>query len=1020
MWQCQQIWRFSLDITTEMINFAVVMLKVRRMKREINMAVKALWIVLVWAVLPASAQRFVNVSLDGSQTVFSITQDKMGLMWLGTENGLYCYDGYHGYPLSVQHTASLSRVNAMSFKGDSLYLATGNGLLVYDVMSNHYLSSSIFERYRDLNQRKLLREQRVVNGANPHARYDNGVYALLHTPKGLLIGTISGLYLETDGSKETSQALKNPSRKIQIPIVSGKQPLVNALAYDSLRNCYWVGTEGALYRADLSLRTFSPMEALGGNSVKCLTLDGESNLYVGTDNGLYAVSGDGAVTHYIHNSLDAYSIPNNIVWSCYVDKWQNVWVGTDNGLSRLVTFAYYQYFPWESITKSGEGNCLHAILQDKSGGWWLGGTNGLVHTFGGDVAWFKQNNRAFPLAHNRVRKFYEDCEGDVWVATDHGFHLYDKETHRMHNVIVYDKSGKYSTVWAYDVLEDRMGRMWLASYMGGIFVIDKRRLKQAATEARGTLAASCVADGHISDVGANALAGLHVGQLVMDGEGMIWASSNLGLDRINPNDGKVSHVKDAGYVSYLMVDHEGCVWTGGSTVVRCYDGIREVKEWKMGAKVSCMADVEGSVWVVSGKVCSVFTRHGKTMRFKIPEVEPLAIYYSAHKKRVVMGGNDGFVSVDARIVQPRGRLTPLMLTNVVVNGNRLQCGRVDSLENIPTKLAPRYLDKLTLASDENNFTLQLSDLPFANHASDVYAYRLEGSDKEWQFLNADDIDITYNGLPYGDYHLTVHVVDGEGKVGDEVYSLDISILPPWYLTIWAKSFYLLLVILLAVWAMNFYMVRKRLAEERRQKAEILAQVETRMNFFKNLSQRLKDAVTHRSFEEITELVKNSLDVSTTVSPSGPATASNKGMLENVENASGREEMNAFAENTDVAEKALDEDPKAQFSESDQRLLTEVTEAIETHMIDSDFNVTTLQEIVGIGSKQLYRKVKAMTGMTPVEYIREMRMRKASMMLNEGKFSVSEVMYTVGFSNSSYFSKCFSKAFGMTPTEYMRK
>ena len=108
-----------------------------------------------------------------------------------------------------------------------------------------------------------------------------------------------------------------------------------------------------------------------------------------------------------------------------------------------------------------------------------------------------------------------------------------------------------------------------------------------------------------------------------------------------------------------------------------------------------------------------------------------------------------------------------------------------------------------------------------------------------------------------------------------------------------------------------------------------------------------------------------------------------------------------------------------LSDADQRLLREVNEAIEKHMIDSDFNVTSLQEIIGIGGKQLYRKIKAMTGMTPVEYIRGIRLRKAAMMLKEGKFSVSEVMYSVGFSNSSYFSKCFSKEYGMTPTEFMK-
>ena len=179
--------------------------------------------------------------------------------------------------------------------------------------------------------------------------------------------------------------------------------------------------------------------------------------------------------------------------------------------------------------------------------------------------------------------------------------------------------------------------------------------------------------------------------------------------------------------------------------------------------------------------------------------------------------------------------------------------------------------------------------------------------------------------------------------------------------------------------MKFYLVRERLVEERRQKAEILEQVEARISFFNRLSEDLKTAVTHRSFDEILELTNRYLGVK-------------------IE----KKEAEVPALNT-----------------ADQRLLKEITETIATHMIDSDFNVTTLQEILGIGGKQLYRKLKAMTGKTPVEYIRELRMNKAAVMLKEGKFSVSEVMYTVGFSNNSYFSKCFSKAFGMTPTEYMK-
>ena len=110
--------------------------------------------------------------------------------------------------------------------------------------------------------------------------------------------------------------------------------------------------------------------------------------------------------------------------------------------------------------------------------------------------------------------------------------------------------------------------------------------------------------------------------------------------------------------------------------------------------------------------------------------------------------------------------------------------------------------------------------------------------------------------------------------------------------------------------------------------------------------------------------------------------------------------------------------KTQNSDSaDARLLAKITETVEAHIADSEFNVTRLQETLGLGSKLLYRKVKQMTGKTPVEFIRHIRMQRAAILLRDGRFSVSEVMYMVGFSNSSYFSKVFQKTYGITPTDY---
>jgi AraC-like DNA-binding protein len=113
-------------------------------------------------------------------------------------------------------------------------------------------------------------------------------------------------------------------------------------------------------------------------------------------------------------------------------------------------------------------------------------------------------------------------------------------------------------------------------------------------------------------------------------------------------------------------------------------------------------------------------------------------------------------------------------------------------------------------------------------------------------------------------------------------------------------------------------------------------------------------------------------------------------------------------------------PAAPVSEKDEKLIREITAIIEKNLIDSDFNVTMLQESVGIGQKLLYRKIKQVTGMTPVEYIRHIRLEKAARLLKEGRFSVSEVMYMVGFTKSGYFSKCFQEAYGMTPSAYIKQ
>ena len=104
--------------------------------------------------------------------------------------------------------------------------------------------------------------------------------------------------------------------------------------------------------------------------------------------------------------------------------------------------------------------------------------------------------------------------------------------------------------------------------------------------------------------------------------------------------------------------------------------------------------------------------------------------------------------------------------------------------------------------------------------------------------------------------------------------------------------------------------------------------------------------------------------------------------------------------------------------SDEKLIAETVKLIEDHIDDPELNVNYLCENLGIGSKQLYRKIKQHIGVSPVEFIKQVRLKKAAMLIQQNKFTISEIMYMVGFSSSSYFAKCFQAHYGMTPRQYL--
>lgn len=1093
---------------------------------------------------------FKNSYLHGASTICCYAQDMMGLIWMGTDTGLYSYDGYHAVSHSSRSQASNVRIHCMTVVGNYLYMGCENGLLIFNITQNRFLDveSKGPNDIRAITQKgtKLL-----LGSANGLIEYDQldgsfktlclpnqAIYSVLQTPDGLFLGTIHGLY------EVCGKGVK------LIPILRGNQPLINALIRDSVHHCYWIGVEGGLYQSDLE--TFAPITKLKGNSVKALCLNQDSDLMIGTDNGLYIYHDKKTLQKVIHNYHEVGSLTNNIIWSLYRDRSENIWIGTDNGFSLLPHRSAITYTPISDVITNGKGNCLHDILLDRQGTMWMGGTNGLLKykytnkTYK-DVSWFRQDSYKTPLSHNRVRKIYQDVDGDIWVATDHGINWFNREKGVFRNFIVTDSTGHYSCNWAYDILLDAKGRIWVAAYMGGIFVIDKQRLLRSD--------GTSIADKHI-DSGKGGLANIHVGQLAFDIEGNVMAMTyGKGIDCINPITFKVTHTLTKKKISFMFSDSKGRIWGGyNGGVVLFLTGLSKPRiiafnDGLISSQISSIAEIDGKIWIFSGRVCRILNSKGQLTHIQLPSSDIRSSYYEISSQRLYLGVNDGFWILFPKSIISTQSDKRLQLTSLMVNGREYR----DQNNNVG------FSSRVNLSHEKSDIAFRFTDIPYDYAPSPMYVYQLEGVDKAWKYCDFSQGEIAYHALHPGSYRFLIRNIDHSSD-DTTIKSIDLTIFPPWYLSLWLKLIYMIILMIFIYWVMNFYATKKSLKQERLARKRMMEQSQARSDFFSHLSRKLKIPLAHifspvyrllasnktqnELLEEICEgatelnlFIYKSLDlggehsvekvvpeISTIdvvsyfrylVSDLNKKNDFNLCLVEKIVSfdldvdivrwdiifRSSLEFVFCHARVASTIKIILDNNLEdkiinicivnetMQLSEAEQRrmflkyniqnvaeqmatpdlylvreyvnmskgnilfeeiakegqslklsfpftrkknnrnqilnnptdkLFAEILTVIEAHISDTDFNVTRLQVLLGVGNKMLYRKIKQITGMSPVEYIRNIRLKKARLLLNEGKFTVSEVMYMVGFSNSGYFSRCFHQAFGMSPVEYRNR
>ena len=109
-----------------------------------------------------------------------------------------------------------------------------------------------------------------------------------------------------------------------------------------------------------------------------------------------------------------------------------------------------------------------------------------------------------------------------------------------------------------------------------------------------------------------------------------------------------------------------------------------------------------------------------------------------------------------------------------------------------------------------------------------------------------------------------------------------------------------------------------------------------------------------------------------------------------------------------------------LSKLDNEFIEKITLLIEENLSSEKIDITYLSDKMCMSGSTLYRKMKALTGLSTNEYIRKVKMQNAERLLLEGKFNISEIAYKVGMNSTGYFRQCFKEEFGVSPSDYLKQ
>lgn len=798
-----------------------------------------------------------------SNLATQVFQDKSGFIWIATRNGLNTYDGYHITIIKKDMSNFLglnsNYINSIAQdEKEHILLGTNNSLL-------------------EFTGSEFLKIPMLDSKGKELATYVKQIYPLRN--KDVAVATSGyGIMLKKQ-DEQKCHAMKGEVEKLKY---------IHKLLEDK-RGRLWIITEdGKLYRKETNGRVTSHFTGTEGVGAQDILQDALGNLYLASKNqGVYLLRAGSNAFARISN------IGNLPIDNIYISRNNKLYIGCD-GLGIYVydpQTGFLQDNPLFSRLVNLAKSKITSIIEDNQGNIWVSMLqkgvfmqSNIQNDF--NYMGFRLGNRNV-IGENCVTSLSINQGNQVWVGTDKdGLYLFNIATrsvegHFLNQSTVLtlckdqqgrtwvgtytdglgymDAAGSFhpvdlgisKSVGIFDIKQDPQGNIWIATMGKGLFCLQKdgsRRNYKTKYGADNNLKINCLPNNYLiklsfSNDGNHLYVATSVGLACLDRKRNSWVSTFKGINCLNKN--SFSHC--------VFVDSKDHVWYGTEDGAFCFDFRKGIKPKLYttangltdNSVASITEDYQGNIWIgtikglnklalKSGTITKFYAESG----LQSNEFSDASVCTTQDGKTILMGGSGGLNWFQADQVRQHPWQAKVVISGFILNNKMVTPGMKSGSYTITDNWSTFSRD-FQLSHEDNTFTLQLSTLTYNDVEQISYVYSINGD--AWRTVPAGQNELAFSHLAPGRYKYRIKAICNGYET--PVKEFTITIHPAWYASIWAKLFYLLLLIAAIILYLRH---RKRQMEDQlilQQHIHAEEMGEAKIKFFMNISHEIRTPLT---------------------------------------------------------------------------------------------------------------------------------------------------------------------------------